>query len=103
MRQIREIPMEEENFHLEVVNGFTVPRRDPVEPEPIGTIVLLPFRVIGYDQDCDRSLMARLANLTLFKRGELIESGWDASNIGLYPGDGFVVTEEELLAMFEQE
>jgi hypothetical protein len=94
MRKIREITSEKENFRLEpFAPNAVIVKRDPIEPEPIGTIVLLPFKITGYDKDCDGSLMARLANIEL---DSLEETGWEESNIGLYPEDGFVVTEKEL-------
>lgn len=90
MRPIREIAASEENFHLEQNGQFMVPRRDPVEPEPVGTIVLLPFRVTGYDLDCDGSLMACLDNIEI----DGSQTGWSPRRIGL--NGGFVVTSEEL-------
>lgn len=95
MRPIRDID-EEENFRIERRGGFNVIKRDPVKPEPEGTIVLLPFRITGYDPDCDGSLMARLENL--FKSGgKLVPSGWDTDSVGL--DSGLVVTEAELLKL----
>lgn len=97
MRRIREITAEEENFRGEAIApGAFMVRRDPVEPEPVGTIVLLPFRVTGYDQDCDGSLMARLESIDLDGR----RTGWDPDCIGL--GSGLVVGEAELAAWAEQ-
>lgn len=94
MRKIREITSREENFRLEpLAPGCVTPRRDSIQPEPIGTIILLPFKITGYNKDCDGSLMACLANIEL---DSLEETGWEESNIGLYPGDGFVVTRKEL-------
>ena len=90
MRQVRKITASEEGFRLEQKGSFMVPRRDPVEPEPIGTVVLLPFKIAGYDKDCDGSLMARLDNITL----EGKETGWSPKHIGLR--DGIVVTLDEL-------
>jgi len=97
MRPIRKVTAEEENFRMEPVgtapDGATAGliRRDPVKPEPEGTIVLLPFRVTGYDPDCDGSLMARLENINF--NGEA--TGWEVDGAGL--GDGFVITQEQLL------
>lgn len=99
MRRIREIAAEEEGFRLEPVAGSRLAniRRNAVEPEPVGTIILKPFRIVGYDPDCDGSLMARLAALD----GELNETGWVADRIGLYPSTGLVVTDSELRQMWE--
>jgi hypothetical protein len=90
MRKIRRITGGEEGFRLEQYGSFMVPRRNPVELEPAGTIVLLPFKVAGYDEDCDGSLMARLDNITM--EGE--KTGWSPNHIGLR--DGVVVTLDEL-------
>jgi len=99
MRPVRRITAEEENFRTEeLIPGnprFVVFRRDPIEPEPVGTIILKAFRIVGYDKDCDGSLMARLYNINF--DGE--ETGWDVTNIGLYPNDGVVVTPKELAEM----
>lgn len=77
MKPVREITSEEENFRLE----SHVIKRDPIKPVPAGTIVIKLFRVTGYDQDCDGSLMARLENID--KNGE--PTGWEERAIGLYP------------------
>ena len=102
MRKIREVTSEEENFRLEPMFSNSaidarMVKRNSVEPEPIGTIVLLPFKIVGYDKDCDGSLMARLENIEL---DSFEETGWNESNIGLYPNDGFVVTKKELKDLF---
>lgn len=96
MRFIRKVTAEEEGFRLEQCESSPCvhPRRNSVEPEPVGTVVLLPFRIAGYDKDCDGSLMARLENLDLKGR----ETGWNQKHIGLQ-GNGFVVTQEELKAL----
>ena len=67
MRRIRRVEDAEENARLVPIPGTqaNLVMRDPVEPEPVGTVVLLPFRITGYDQDCDGSLMARLKNIKL--------------------------------------
>lgn len=100
MRPVREITAAEENFRMERLqpsDPFAVIRRDSVEPEPVGTIVLMAFRVTGYDRDCDGSLMARLEHID--KDGEC--TGWDPSHIGLYPHTDLVVTAEEWRGLFE--
>ena len=54
IRKIKEITIEEENFRTEQhESGLNVIRRDPVEPVPIGTHIVMIFKVIGYDKDCD--------------------------------------------------
>ncbi|MBI3075226.1 MAG: hypothetical protein HYY92_03390 [Parcubacteria group bacterium] len=105
MRLVREISHEEENFRLEDAglttrggSSIKVVKRDSVEPEPVGTIVLMAFRVTGYDSDCDRSLMARLEQVHIDGSGET--TGWCPSRIGLYPETDIVVTQEELRSLF---
>lgn len=103
MRLIREITAEEENFRMEPwLEGdgvrVDVIKRDPVEPEPVGTLVLLPFKIVGYDKDSDGSLMARLENICSYE-DKLEDNGWEVKEIGLYPTSGFVVTEKELLQL----
>ena len=105
MRRVREITAEEENFRIvdagvtKQGSAFGLIRRDPIEIEPIGTIILKPFRITGYDPDCDGSLMARLEGIGL---DDLEPTGWNVTNIGLYPSSGFVVTEDELRTIKEQ-
>ena len=101
MRAVREVTSEEEHFRIEpLIPGstrFSTIRRDPVKPEPEGTIVLMAFRVTGYDPDCDGSLMARLERID--KDGE--RTGWEPNAIGLYPSADLVVTADELRRLFE--
>ena len=96
MQRIREITAEEENFRLEPFDldgrgHIHMVRRDPIKPVPEGTIILIPFRVTGYDRDCDGSLMARLQAIGLDG-----DESWTQDHIGLYPSTGLVVTEDEL-------
>lgn len=102
MRPVREITAEEENFRTEEFyrdeyKTCSFIKRDPIEPEPIGTIILTAFRIIGYDKDYDGSLMARLEHIN--KDGTA--TGWTQGQIGLYPSCDLVVTEEELLNLFK--
>jgi hypothetical protein len=101
MRKIREITAEEENFRVEhpPQSLVGVIKRDPVKPEPEGTVILMPFRIAGYDSDCDGSLMARLEALT--SDGEHA-TGWALDCIGLYPDSGYVVSSEELKKIHEE-
>ena len=98
MRPVREITAEEENFRVETKGPFHVIRRDPVEPEPVGTIIMMAFRITGYDRDCDGSLMARFEQID--KDGEI--TGWEPKHLGLYPDTDLVVSPEELRALFER-
>jgi hypothetical protein len=88
---IRRVPdiSARENFRIEPVPGLRAmtPRRDPVEPVPVGTYVAMVFRVTGYDQDCDGSLMARLENVDADGK----TTGWEESAIGMYPDSTWVV------------
>ena len=79
------------------LSQFSLCKRDPVEPEPIGTIVLMAFRITGYDKDCDGSLMARLEQIE--RDGST--TGWTPGNLGLYPSCDLVVTMEEWQEMFD--
>lgn len=99
MRPVREITAEEENFRLEDrgIPGMSMIKRDPIEPEPVGTLILMAFRIVGYDKDCDGSLMARLEQVEMSNPKET--TGWEVHNIGLYPQTDLVVTEEELKAL----
>lgn len=99
MRPVREITAAEENFRIEPVPGaaFASIKRDPVEPEPVGTIILTAFRVTGYDKDCDGSLVARMEQID--KAGGV--TGWNVDRIGLSPETELVVSQEELAGLFE--
>lgn len=83
MRPVPDIS-EAENFRMEPITAI---RRDPIEPVPVGTYIVKLFRVEGYDQDCDGSLMARLANVDC--NGE--ETGWTPHSLGVGPNDSLVV------------
>lgn len=104
MRPARDITAEEENFRTEPMfpgdparSGIAVIKRDPVEPEPVGTIILRPFRITGYDKDCDGSLMARLEAIDC----EGDSTGWTVNCIGIYDESTLVVNDlEELRALF---
>lgn len=98
MRPARKITAEEERFRVEEhpISGLYVIRRDPREPEPVGTIVLTAFRITGYDRDCDGSLMARLQHID----GAGLATGWEQTNLGLYEDTHLVVTADELRALF---
>jgi hypothetical protein len=97
MRTVRNITAEEENYRVvEFMPGMLTSKKDPVKPEPEGTIVLMAFRITGYDQDCDGSLMARMERID--KDGET--TGWEPHSIGLYEDCDLVVTAEEWCGMF---
>lgn len=101
MRPVRNISEKEEGHRYVKIAGLAnaiTSKRNPVEPEPIGTIVLMAFRITGYTPDCDGSLMAKLDHID--KDGN--ESGWSPDSIGLYPDSDLVVTPAELKALFKQ-
>jgi hypothetical protein len=110
MEPIREITSEEEKFRLEKVGpGLVTTRRDPVKAVPEGTLLLVPFRVVGFDSDCDGSLMARLKFVgldQLEKLGEIDEEDVIYPTLkhwGLYPDTGFVTSKEELIVLRDRE
>ncbi len=96
MRPVREVTAEEENFRMQPMGGFDVIKRDFVEPEPVGTIILCAFRITGYSKDCDGSAMVRAEHID--KDGDA--TGWDIDSIGLYPSTELVVDEIELKKLF---
>jgi len=99
MRPCREITEEEENFRIEMVGPFGgVIKRDPVAPEVIGTVIILAFRIAGYSQDFDGSLMANLEEID----HNLETTGLTIENVGLYPQSGLVATEDELAELFNR-
>ena len=94
MRFIREITAKEENFRGEPLfpgNKALQIKRDFVEPEPIGTVILIPFRISGYGKDCDGSALATLTAID----NNFEETGWRPDCIGLYPSSGLIVSEQE--------
>lgn len=97
MRIVKDVD-EKENFRLVPVKGTNIvnPKREFIEPEPVGTIVLLPFRITGYERDCDGSAMAKLENIFVHD-DKLCTTGWNQSCVGI-KGD-LIVTDEEYLEM----
>lgn len=92
IRRVPEITAEQENRRTVPFAGgpgfrMVTSQCDPVESVPVGTYVTMVFRVTGYDQDCDGSLMARLEAVDAEGRA----TGWEESAIGLYPGSAWVV------------
>jgi hypothetical protein len=95
MRPVRTITAEE-NCRIERRGAFDVIKRDSVEPEPVGTIVLKAFRIVGYDRDCDGSLMGRYEHID--KHGEA--TGWEPRNVGVNEGCDIVCTLDEWRSLF---
>lgn len=92
LRPVPEITAEQENFRTEVLyedasHRMLTSRRDPVEPVPVGTYVVMVFRVTGYDPDCDGSLMGRFEAVD--RHGN--RTGWEPTHLGLYPDTDLVV------------
>jgi hypothetical protein len=81
--------LENPRFETIADGHFSVLRVDSVEPVPVGTHVVLVFRVAGYDRDCDGSLMARLERVD--RQGET--TGWAPARISLGPDSALVVQE----------
>lgn len=96
IRPVREITPEEEGHeYVPLLPGtmmFTS-KVNPVEPEPVGTYVVMVFKITGYDPDCDGSLMARLEAVD--KNGE--GTGWAPTHLGLYPDTDLVVEHPRVL------
>ena len=58
----------------------------------------MAFKITGYDQDCDGSLLAKLEHID--KEGE--PTGMNISQVGLYPSTDLVATTiEEWRSMFQ--
>jgi hypothetical protein len=98
MRPVRQITDEEEGFRLEPHSELAVNviRKNPVEPEPIGTIILRAYRIVGYTPDCDGSLIARVVPVD--RDGKPLDA--EAVRTVIYPDRALVVTEEELRSFF---
>ena len=89
LRPVREISAEEENTRLVPFVGDNMFRIivDPVEPEPIGTYIVMVFKIEGYRPDCDGSLMAEIECVDKDGNG----TGWTENSIGLYPDSTLVI------------
>lgn len=95
IRPVRKVTAEEENFRLDPLQGtqaFFI-QRDGVEPEPVGTYVVMVFEITGYDPDCDGSLMVRAKQVSR----DGTATGWEINNLGLYPDTDLVVDSPEYL------
>jgi len=85
----RDVPLFPDGSHPHMRTS----RRDPVEPVPVGTYVGMVFRVVGYDPDCDGSLMARLQHVG----ADGDETGWEPTHLGLYPHSDWVLSDPGVL------
>jgi hypothetical protein len=98
MRSAREVTSEEEMFRVEEVSPeMYVTRRNFIEPESVGTIILRPFRIVGYTRDCDGSAMAMLEAIDF--NGDA--TGWESNSIGVYSDTTLVCSLDELKEMFK--
>ena len=92
MRPVRDVS-KEENYRVQVIGpGMTETVR-----EPVGTLLLLPFRVVGYDTQGDGSCTARLEHINT----DGSATGGQASGMALRPTSALVVAEEEIPGLFE--
>lgn len=99
MRPVRDVS-KEENYRVQVIGpGMTETVREPVEPEPVGSLVLLPFRVVGYDTQDDGTCTARLEHINT----DGSATGGQASGIALRPASALVLAEGEIDSLFESE
>ena len=91
-----------ENLRAEAISDkVAMMRQNFIPPEPVGTIILLPFRIKEYyNRDCDGSAMATLEALYV-DEGKLERTGWCTDCIGLGSNSGFVVRANELEDMFK--
>ncbi len=97
MRPVRNVS-KEENYRVQVIGpGMTETVREPVEPEPVGSLVVVPFRIAGYEAQPDGSCRARLEHINT--DGSAV--GGEASGIALRPTSALVVSEEELPNLFK--
>lgn len=99
MRTVNDI-RDKDGFRIENLNGMNVTRRDPIKPEPEGTLVIMAFRVTGYDPDCDGSLMARYEQIHFDNPNKT--TGWAPRRLGLSPDTEIVVTKEDLEKLLEE-
>ena len=97
MRPVRDVS-KEENYRVQVIGpGMTETVREPVEPEQVGTLVLLPFRVVGYDTQRDGTCTARLEHINM----DGSATGGEVSGIAPRPTSALVVAAEEMPGLFE--
>lgn len=94
LRPVPAVTAEQENHRfVELAPGIFTSKVDPVEPVPVGTYIVMCFRVTGYDPDCDGSLMGRFEQVN--RHGE--STGWEPTHVGLYPDTDLVVDHPSLL------
>ena len=74
MRPLKDVS-KEENFRPQVIGpGMVTTMRTPVEPEPVGSIVLVPFRVTGYEVDDNGNCKAQLEQVKCQGRYKRLET-----------------------------
>ena len=96
MRPLKDVS-KEENFRPQVIGpGMVTTMRTPVEPEPVGSIVLVPFRITGYEVDDNGNCKALLEQVNA--EGET--NGWKPEPRRLQTSDTLVVEKDELRTLF---
>ena len=96
MRPVRDVS-KEENYRVQVIGpGMTETVREPVEPEPVETLVFLPFRITGYDTQRDGTCTARLEHVSV----EGDSMGGEVNGIALRPNSALVVSDDDIKQLF---
>jgi len=73
-----------------------------VEPEPVGTIVLMPFRITGYTQDYDGSALTSLEPLFYDEDTGKLEADADPTPYQFINKNvAIVASEAEVLTLFK--
>ena len=96
-RPVRDVSQEEHSRVPVMGPGMPETVREPVEPEPAGTLLLLPFRVVGYDTQGDGTCTARLEHINTAGS----TTGGQANGIALRPPSARVVAAAEIAGLFE--
>ncbi len=97
MRPLKDVS-KEENFRPQVIGpGMVTTMRTPVEPEPVGSIVLVSFRVTGYEVDDNGNCKAQLEQLN----AKDDTNGWKPEARWLQSQDALVVEQDELQELFQ--
>lgn len=98
MRPLKDVS-KEENFRPQVIGpGMVTTMRTPTEPEPVGSIVLVPFRITGYEIDGNGNCKARLEHVNA--DGET--NDWQPEPRRLQSSDALVVEQGELQELFQK-
>ncbi len=102
MRPLTDISNRENAKAVDLDTNIMTVRVDYVEPEPVGTIVLMPFRIVGYTKDYDGSALASLEPLYYDDdTGELLADADPVPDQFINPNVAIVATEAELVTLFK--